>query len=474
MASYLPDYEYAAYSDVGLRRLANEDAYHCDERLGLFVVCDGIGGQPSGEAASQIISHCLSHQIRRRLRRERSIQPGLLQRVLVDAVESIGQQLYVQAESIPVLQGMGATLVAAWIDARSAFIVHAGDSRAYLLRDNLFTPLTKDHTRSYRAYVNETHLTDKQADMKERRLLQSFLGGDGSTKAEVTQVPLKPGDRLLLCSDGLTDPTDEVDLGRILAVRDNALNTCRRLIECANAGGGPDNITTIVIDYKGVRPYQPPPRQTTPPIDRSRQIVATWFHKNLERIEQTLRWLRDGADEATAEEPLRAMASVKRRLGAAVFREFLNMNPSQNPPHVFHRAAASPVSEWRKQYSQIMTDLEPNFRDITDGSVRLSPILTGEETGHIIATLWHDWRAVEKRYFNVCNREAISESEQTLTILIDHMVASVRTLIGLLEFFPRFLPPVPEPGKDADADASDEQVESEENHNASADSAAPV
>jgi len=451
MPRYLPDLDFASLSDVGQRRLANEDACHCDTRMNLFVVCDGIGGQPSGEAASQIIAHALGHQVRRHLRRVASMRPGLIEDVLVQSVNAISDQLYKRAEATPVLVGMGATIVGALIDARTAYVVHAGDSRCYLLRDGAMRQVTTDHTRSYRTYRDEAALTsasadeqsDKQADLKERRLLQSFVGAKDSAKTEVSVLPLRAGDRLLLCSDGLTDPTDEPSVERALLAGDPPQETCRKLVKMANAGGGPDNITAIVIDYRGLRPYEAPLRLAKPKPDRSRQIVATWFKKNLERIEQTLRWLREGAAEAGAPEVLRAMAAVKRRLGQPVFRQFLEMNPAANPAHVFHRVCASPDCDWRKQYTRIMADLEPNFRDITDGTIRISPILSAEETGKIIASLWHDWRKVEKRYFNTCNRDAISESEATLNILIDHMHTSVRTLIGLLEFFPRFQPELP-------------------------------
>lgn len=476
MARHLPELEHGRLSDVGRRRLANEDAYHCDEHLPLFIVCDGIGGQPSGEAASQIIAHSLGHLIRRHLRRVEAIRPGLIEQVLTDSVVAIGDELFERAEQIPALQGMGATLVSAVFDARTAFITHAGDSRCYLLRSGMLKRITTDHTRSYRQYADEVAMTDKQADIKERRLLQSFVGAKDSAKVEVFVLALKPGDRLLLCSDGLTDPVDDIAIGQLLALGNDPNTTCRHLIEQANENGGPDNITAVVIDYKGVRPFESRQRLDME-RKRSRPVIAKWFHKNLERIEHTLRWLRDGADEATHQERLRAMASVKRRLGGSVFRHFLEMNPGQNPAHVFHRAAASPDSKWRQQYEDIMKDLEPNFRDVTDGTIRLSPLLTAEETGHIISVLWEGWRKVEKRYFHTCNREAISESEATLNILIDHMVASVRTIMGLLEFFPLFAPPLDKPEdeqEDDGAEGANGEAHGDERASSSAGSISPV
>lgn len=103
------------------------------------------------------------------------------------------------------------------------------------------------------------------------------------------------------------------------------------------------------------------------------------------------------------------------------------------------RASTSPGIAWCQGYEQNLADLDPAVKDLTDGPVRLSSLLHSDETAWIIRTLWRDWRWVELRHFRACQRDAISETDQMLNILIDHMLRSTQTLIGLLQFFPKFM-----------------------------------
>ncbi|MEO1237007.1 MAG: protein phosphatase 2C domain-containing protein, partial [Planctomycetota bacterium] len=140
MASHLPQLQHAMLTDVGRRRLANEDAVAADARLGLFVVCDGVGGRPSGEAASQIVSHTLGHALRRRIRGLKRLDRELILKLLFESAVTMNEQMYLHSEAVPALQGMGCTMVAALIDARTVFYLHAGDSRLYLLRAGRLQP----------------------------------------------------------------------------------------------------------------------------------------------------------------------------------------------------------------------------------------------------------------------------------------------------------------------------------------------
>lgn len=442
MASQMPNLNWASLTDVGLLRLANEDAYHSDPRMGLYVVCDGIGGQPSGEAASQIIAHSLGHVIRRILRQVKELNPQRFTQLLVDAVQTINANLYLTASELPALHGMGATLVAALFDGPGVLVVNAGDSRAYLLRDSQLGQLSTDHTRSVRQYRDLSHLTAQEIAVEEKRLLMQFVGTHIQIAPQVRIVPLKPGDRVLLCTDGLIDPLkdDSAAIASLLASHPQPAAAVQALVNAANGGGGPDNITVTVVDFLGMHEVdraalKPPAGAAGEP----RQGLASWFHTALGRIEQDLGWLAEGAGECRDLNAISAFAAVKRRLGAELYTRFLQMHPTQNPAHVFHRACTMPNLPWRSMYDAHMQTLEPNVAEITNGSVRLSPILNAEETSLIIRTLWSDWRRVEQTYFRVCQRDAISESEQTLNILIDHMLASARTIRALLEFFPRYM-----------------------------------
>ena len=434
--------DWASLTDVGLKRLANEDAYHSDPRMGLFVVCDGIGGQPSGEAASHIIAHSLGHVIRRLLRQVSELDPERLKQLLVDAVLTINTNLHETSSQLPSLQGMGATLVAALFDGPGALIVHAGDSRAYLFRDGQVQQLTADHTRNVRRYGDTSQMTAQEIAVEEKRLLMQFVGTHIKIKPQVGILLLKPGDRVLLCTDGLIDPLndDATAIAAVLGAHGSPADAARALVNAANAGGGQDNITVTVIDFEGM--HEVDPATLRPPASAAgepRQGLSAWFHTALGRIEQDLGWLAEGAAECRDLGAISAFAAVKRRLGSDLYTRFLQMHPTKNPAHVFHRACTMPQLPWRSMYDEHMNALEPNVEEITDGSVRLSPVLNAEETSQIIRVLWSDWRRVEQTYFRVCQREAINETEQTLNILIDHMLASARTIRALLEFFPKYM-----------------------------------
>ena len=445
MPALLPKLEHASLSDPGKRRLANEDASHCNPNMGLFVVCDGIGGQPSGEAASQIIAHSLGHRIRRRLRGLDTIDEDTLCRIMTASLVEISRHLREHSQRIDALRNMGATIVAALFDSNSVYVLHAGDSRAYLLRQGELRQLTQDHTRQFRQVAEPDPdvliMEEDQEPGKERRLLMQFIGMSRALAPDCQRLSIKAGDRLLLCSDGLTDPVDDEAVKSILLTHPRGSDACQALVKAANAEGGPDNITVAVIDYHGARELG---TEQLRALGRSKRRtpkkgVAAQFHAGLSQVEQLMIWLREGAGECGATPAISAFAAVKRRLGSEVYAKFMDMHPSQNAAHVFHRAATDPDSLWRKQYDALMAELDPVVADMIEGSVRLSPVLAADETALIIETLWSDWRWVERRYFATCQRDAISESEQTLNILIDHMYKSVGTLIGLMEFFPRFL-----------------------------------
>ncbi|MEM9751963.1 MAG: protein phosphatase 2C domain-containing protein [Planctomycetota bacterium] len=440
----LPDLQYGAQTDPGRKRLANEDAFAADPRLGLFVVCDGIGGQPSGEAASNLVAHSVAHLLKRGVRRYNRLSDPVLKRLLADTVICINEQLHTHAQAVPALEGMGCTIVGALLDSRNAFLFDAGDSRAYLLRNGHLRQLTNDHVRTRQRFVESAD--GDLEDAGEKRLLMKYLGTRRQLLPDVGQLALEAGDRILLCSDGVTDPVPDATVFALLESREDPNAACAALIEAANDAGGPDNITAIVIDYFGPRPVtdadRVPPKRTPPELP---QQVAQQTRAALDLLEEDLTWLLEGSRESAHPNRLTALAAAKRRLGSDAYRAFLSKHPNQAPLHIFHQACAAPDSPWRRRYTKHLDQLRPPLDRLTAGGIRLCPLLTGDETAAIYRKLWHDWQQVEQRYFRVCSREAKHGREATLDILITHMLNSVRTLGGLLEFLPRYmrdLPPV--------------------------------
>ncbi|MEM0913997.1 MAG: protein phosphatase 2C domain-containing protein [Planctomycetota bacterium] len=426
-------------SDVGRRRLANEDAYVNDDRLGLYAVCDGIGGQPSGEAASQTVAYALPHVFRRRLRDAGHADSASVAKALGLALVEISAGMHRASADIDVLTGMGATAVGLLIDRGRGFVFNAGDSRVYRHRDGRLERLTRDHVRSYRR-VREGQLdSTAEAEHTQRRLLHQFCGMFGVMSPDVFPLEPVPGDRYLICTDGVCDPVDDDAIAALLSREADGAAAVRSLIEAANANGGPDNITATIVDYLAAS-GGPEPGETPPRAAPIKGVAATMDH-TLRALDDDLDWLLTGSREIASLSLVSAVATVKRRLGTEAYQRFLKLHPSNNPAHVFHQACAQPEAKWRRGYQAHLDAMAEPLANL-DGC-RLSHVLAARETATIFRSLWNDWRHVEQRYFAITQRAALGKEERSLDTLIDHMLKSVRTLRGLLRFYPRFLRPEP-------------------------------
>ena len=241
---------FAVRSDVGLLREGNEDSAYAGPHL--LAVADGMGGHAAGEVASAATIQTLAP-----LDAE---DPGPdLVGVLADAVSTANLRLQELIISDPSIEGMGTTLTALlWSDGYAA-LCHIGDSRAYLLREGQFVQITHDHTL-VQSLVDEGKITeDDVATHPHRSLLLRAL--DGRTIAEPDLAPLEtfPGDRYLLCSDGLSGVVTEQTLHQTLTSMRDPDQAAVQLVELAIRGGGPDNITVIVADVVDTRNGRVPP-----------------------------------------------------------------------------------------------------------------------------------------------------------------------------------------------------------------------
>ena len=241
---------YAVRSDVGLLREGNEDSAYAGPHL--LAVADGMGGHAAGEVASAATITTIAP-----LDAE---DPGPdLVGALADAVATANLRLQELIISDPAIEGMGTTLTALLWSEGYAALCHIGDSRAYLLRDGQFIQITHDHTL-VQSLVDEGKITeDDVATHPHRSLLLRAL--DGRTIAEPDLAPLEtyPGDRYLLCSDGLSGVVTEQTLHQTLASVRDPDKAALRLVELAIKGGGPDNITCIVADVIDTHSSRVPP-----------------------------------------------------------------------------------------------------------------------------------------------------------------------------------------------------------------------
>lgn len=230
-------------SDVGLVRPGNEDALYCGERV--FAVADGLGGHAYGEVASELAVEGFKEL-------DGDVLPSDIataQSWLAEGVKYAGQQVIANAQANPERAGMGTTLTASAVVDGHLLLAHVGDSRAYLHRggDGLHR-LTVDHTPPGEAAA-QGHLSLKEADHHpESHVLTRVVGGTRNVEVDTPEpVSLAPGDRILLCSDGLTAVLEDEQLAEILDADDEPTRLCARMVDAARSGGGPDNITVVVV-----------------------------------------------------------------------------------------------------------------------------------------------------------------------------------------------------------------------------------
>lgn len=247
-------------TDTGLVRTSNQDAFTLENQIGLWVIADGMGGHAGGSIASQLATQSVVHHVRDShgiLSSGPDQAPSAI-RLLRQAVASGDSAIRQRVSTNRDLTGMGTTLVIALLcpgPPTQIAIAHVGDSRAYLLRNHTIQPLTTDHSFVQRL-LTEGQITPEEAmTHPQQNILLRALGAEDQATPDIALHTLEPQDIILLCTDGLTKTVSEEEVLSIvsenLALPDRA---CQQLIDLANAHGGKDNTTVVVIS-----PY----RQTT-------------------------------------------------------------------------------------------------------------------------------------------------------------------------------------------------------------------
>jgi len=243
----------AARTDVGMKREHNEDSFLVNEDLGLYVVCDGMGGHAGGETASRLAVQTIEKElISARLRTDDpfAIQAPLpdspLASALREAVEGACAAVFRTSRANPELAGMGTTCISLLLNADQAIVGHVGDSRAYLVRDGQVWQLSEDHSL-VNEQVRAGLLTDEEArHSRLKNIITRSVGFEEDVLVDVIGVETKAGDRFLLCSDGLSNLIDAGELRDALTHTDID-KVPEMLIELANSRGGDDNITVVAV-----------------------------------------------------------------------------------------------------------------------------------------------------------------------------------------------------------------------------------
>jgi serine/threonine protein phosphatase PrpC len=245
-------------TDVGRVRSNNEDTCRVLPALKLFIISDGMGGQSHGELASSIAGdaiaqYCAEDTDGRSTHDEEVLWPDLAEQTnrLANAVRVANRRIYETALGNPILHGMGATVVAAWLEELRLSLVHVGDSRAYLLRSGVLQRLTSDHTlvaeqiRSGLIKPEEAHLSKMQ------NVLIRALGVQEEVELDTQECTLLEDDVVLLCTDGLTRMVSDPEIANTLT-RSDAQTSADNLVLLANEHGGEDNVSVIVLHIASV------------------------------------------------------------------------------------------------------------------------------------------------------------------------------------------------------------------------------
>ena len=243
-----------AATDVGRVRSLNEDSFVSNADQGLFVVCDGMGGAAAGEVASRIAIETIVEQLATAPADSAAADAnGYLPQTsrLGSAIQHANESVYSFAQGDRERQGMGTTVVGIWVANDIVSVAHVGDSRAYLWHEGTFEALTTDHS-VVEAQVRAGLITREESLKSEHQnVLLQALGMKEAVDVELAEVPVQAGDFVMLCSDGLTRTVEEDQMaGTIAASRDPQI-ICQQLIDAANAHGGPDNVTVIVVEIVG-------------------------------------------------------------------------------------------------------------------------------------------------------------------------------------------------------------------------------
>ena len=249
-------------ADLNKSMLIHQTSLSHDEHTRLFgtsqgklmLVADGMGGQAAGEQASRIAVETLAHYVintRDWFYRQCEEQEADLKDELKEALEECQRRLQAAVKARPDLGGMGTTLTLAYLLWPRLYVVHAGDSRCYLLRGSRLEQVTHDHTMAQQLVDRGVLPVEDAKESRWSHVLWNCIGGGSSDLSpEVHKATLKLGDTLLLCTDGLTTSLNDEQIKAILDRKLGAAETCRQLVEAANAQGGRDNITVVVAHFR--------------------------------------------------------------------------------------------------------------------------------------------------------------------------------------------------------------------------------
>ncbi|MGV8899866.1 MAG: Stp1/IreP family PP2C-type Ser/Thr phosphatase [Burkholderiaceae bacterium] len=244
--------EFAALTDVGLVRAHNEDAVAISPACGFALLADGMGGHLAGEVASGMAVTIIQQELEQILLDNANTAPAEVRQQLHgwmrDAIHLANFRILQAAQNQTACRGMGTTLVLALLHENTLHVAHVGDSRLYRLRGRTLQQLTLDHSL-LQQQISAGRITPEQAARsKNRNVITRALGAGPLLDVELHEHDFQPGDIALLCSDGLTEMVPDQQIADLLHANNAHLpHACAQLIASANAHGGQDNVSVVLM-----------------------------------------------------------------------------------------------------------------------------------------------------------------------------------------------------------------------------------
>lgn len=240
-------YQYAGASDQGRVRANNEDHLGLFPQQNLFFVADGMGGMPAGEIASMLILEVLPTLLEHRIVDPETLtQDDIISR-LKQAIIDLSNRILNESREHSEYAGMGSTLVLLLQTKKNRYIAHLGDSRAYVLNGEVLKQVTNDHTTAQYLLRCQEITQDEALHHPGKNQLLQYVGMKTRPNPDVICLPGVDGERILLCSDGLTNMLSEREITQFLLQNSPPDKICKALITAANLAGGKDNISVVLV-----------------------------------------------------------------------------------------------------------------------------------------------------------------------------------------------------------------------------------
>jgi len=247
-------WESAALTDVGRVRDHNEDVYLMRPDLGLFMVCDGMGGYSAGEVAAEMAAETTLDFFQECERDPEGTWPFKIDQLLGEdgsrlpvALRLANQRIRAAGAQDSRKHNMGTTAVAAFLSKDKSYIAHAGDSRAYLFREGKIWAVTADHSLLGEFIRSQNPTPEEIQAFPYKNVINRALGPAADVKVDAGPIDMRAGDVLLLCCDGLHGHVSDAQMAQILTTQPDLTAACRALVDAANAAGGTDNITVVLV-----------------------------------------------------------------------------------------------------------------------------------------------------------------------------------------------------------------------------------